>query len=123
MQLLASLLLLAAIAHAHCERRNDESGIHDAPTKSSQITSPSSSSTAWPSATGSRCARQRNYQGNFGVTDVNSPDIRCFQMRSGTSTATLAAGDRLCFVAVSSITHFGRVSFSGADQGNDPGLL
>lgn len=53
----------------------------------------------------------KNYQGNFGVTDVNNPDIRCFQMRPGTSTATVAAGDRLGFVAMSSITHFGPVSF------------
>jgi hypothetical protein len=53
----------------------------------------------------------KNYQGNFGVTDVSSPDIRCFQMKPGTSTATVAAGDRLGFVAMSAVTHFGPVSF------------
>ncbi|KAK4112769.1 lytic polysaccharide monooxygenase [Canariomyces notabilis] len=53
----------------------------------------------------------KNYQGNYGVTDVNSPDIRCFQMKPGTSTATVAAGDRLGFVAMSAVTHFGPVSF------------
>ncbi|KAL1841081.1 hypothetical protein VTJ49DRAFT_7412 [Mycothermus thermophilus] len=53
----------------------------------------------------------KNYQGNQGVTDVNSPDMRCFQMRPGTTTATVAAGSKLGFVAVSSITHFGPVSF------------
>jgi hypothetical protein len=53
----------------------------------------------------------KNYQGNFGVTDVNSQDIRCFQMKAGTSTAAVAAGTKLGFVAMSAITHFGPVSF------------
>ena len=53
----------------------------------------------------------KNYQGNQGVTDVNSPDMRCFQNRPGTATATAAAGDRLGFVAMSAVTHFGPVSF------------
>lgn len=53
----------------------------------------------------------KNYQGNFGVTDVNSQDIRCFQMKPGTGTATVTAGEKLGFIAMSSITHFGPVSF------------
>jgi hypothetical protein len=56
----------------------------------------------------------KNFQDNHGVTDVNSPDIRCFQTNNnnpGTSTATAAAGDKLGFVAVSAVTHFGPVSF------------
>lgn len=53
----------------------------------------------------------KNFQGNQGVTDVNSQDIRCFQNKPGTSTATVAAGDKLGFVAMSAVTHFGPVSF------------
>lgn len=53
----------------------------------------------------------KNYQGNQGVTDVNSNDMRCFQMRTGTSTATINAGGTLGFIANSQITHFGPVSF------------
>ncbi|RYP05265.1 hypothetical protein DL764_003926 [Monosporascus ibericus] len=53
----------------------------------------------------------KNYQGNFGVTDVNSPDMRCFQMRPGTGTARVTAGDKLGFIAMSAITHFGPVQF------------
>ena len=49
----------------------------------------------------------KNYQGNHGVTDVNSADMRCFQNRAGTGTATIAAGEKLGFVAMSSISHFG----------------
>jgi hypothetical protein len=37
--------------------------------------------------------------------------MRCYQMRAGTNTATVAAGDTLGFVAVSSITHFGPLQF------------
>ncbi|KAH6612851.1 glycoside hydrolase [Chaetomium sp. MPI-SDFR-AT-0129] len=48
---------------------------------------------------------------NQGVTDVNSPDIRCFQNRAGTSVAKVAAGDPLGFVAMAEISHFGPVSF------------
>ncbi|KAK4227008.1 lytic polysaccharide monooxygenase [Podospora fimiseda] len=53
----------------------------------------------------------KNYQSNSGVTDVNSQDMRCFQMRSGTSTASVQAGTKLGFAAESSVTHFGPVSF------------
>ena len=55
--------------------------------------------------------RTKNYQDNHGVTDVNGVDIRCFQDKAGTSTATVAAGDQLGFVALSAVTHFGPVSF------------
>ncbi|PKS12569.1 hypothetical protein jhhlp_000777 [Lomentospora prolificans] len=51
----------------------------------------------------------KNYQGNQGVTDVNSPDMRCFQSRPGTSTATIEAGQTLGFIANAAITHFGPV--------------
>lgn len=53
----------------------------------------------------------KNYQGNQGVTDVNSPDMRCFQMRSGTSTATIEAGGKLGFIANAQVTHFGPLQF------------
>ena len=53
----------------------------------------------------------KNYQGNQGVTSVSSPDMRCFQMRSGTQTATLAAGDTMGFIANAQVTHFGPVQF------------
>ncbi len=53
----------------------------------------------------------KNFQDNHGVTDVNSQDIRCFQNKPGTSTAPVAAGQQLGFVAMSAVTHFGPVSF------------
>ncbi|KAK0734540.1 glycoside hydrolase [Lasiosphaeria miniovina] len=53
----------------------------------------------------------KNYQGNQGVTDVNSADMRCFQNRPGTSTATITAGGTLGFIAASAVTHFGPVQF------------
>lgn len=37
--------------------------------------------------------------------------MRCQQMRPGTSTATIAAGEELGFVAMDQITHFGPVQF------------
>ncbi len=43
------------------------------------------------------------------MTDVNSADMRCFQMAPGTGTATVAAGDKLGFRAMSAVTHFGPV--------------
>ncbi|KAI1178358.1 lytic polysaccharide monooxygenase [Nemania sp. FL0916] len=51
----------------------------------------------------------KNYQSNAGVTDVNSADMRCYQMRGGSGFATVAAGSELGFVAASAITHFGPV--------------
>jgi len=53
----------------------------------------------------------KNYQDDHGVTDVSSPDIRCFQMRVGSGTATVAAGGSLGFVADQGITHPGPVQF------------
>ncbi|KAI1418443.1 glycoside hydrolase family 61 protein [Hypoxylon sp. FL1857] len=53
----------------------------------------------------------KNYQSNAGVTDVNSPDMRCYQARPGTATATIAAGEVLGFVANAAVTHFGPVQF------------
>jgi hypothetical protein len=53
----------------------------------------------------------KNYQGNQGVTDISSADMRCYQMRPGTATANVTAGDELGFVAMSAVTHFGPVSF------------
>ncbi|KAI1778668.1 glycoside hydrolase family 61 protein [Hypoxylon cercidicola] len=56
----------------------------------------------------------KNYQTNAGVTDVNSPDMRCYQMKAGTGTATVAAGETLGFLALSAVTHFGPVQFYAA---------
>jgi AA9 family protein len=53
----------------------------------------------------------KNYQDDHGVTDVNSADIRCFQMRAGTGTAAVAAGGSLGFVADQTVTHPGPVQF------------
>jgi hypothetical protein len=53
----------------------------------------------------------KNYQSNSGVTSVTSGDMRCFQNRAGTGTATVAAGATLGFVATSAVTHFGPVQF------------
>lgn len=51
----------------------------------------------------------KNFQDNHGVTSVTSPDMRCFQNKAGSGTATVAAGDTLGFVAAASISHFGPV--------------
>src|SRR3569833_2052670 len=53
----------------------------------------------------------KSFQGNQGVTDVSSPDMRCFQMKAGTSTTTVAAGDTLGFIANALVGHFGPVLF------------
>jgi hypothetical protein len=55
----------------------------------------------------------KNYQGDHGVTDVNSIDLRCFQLKSGGSgnTATVAAGGTLGFVADQGVDHPGPVQF------------
>jgi len=53
----------------------------------------------------------KNYQDDHGVTDVNSADIRCFQMRAGTGTAAVAAGEELGFVPDQGVTHPGPVQF------------
>ncbi|KAI0880282.1 glycoside hydrolase family 61 protein [Annulohypoxylon maeteangense] len=53
----------------------------------------------------------KNYQSNGGVTSVSSPDMRCYQARAGTNTATVAAGSELGFVANAAVSHFGPVQF------------
>ncbi|ORY14658.1 glycoside hydrolase [Clohesyomyces aquaticus] len=53
----------------------------------------------------------KNYQDNHGVSDVNSADMRCFQVGKGKSTAKVAAGDTMGFVAAAEISHFGPVQF------------
>ncbi|KAH7076990.1 glycoside hydrolase family 61 protein-like protein [Paraphoma chrysanthemicola] len=53
----------------------------------------------------------KNFQTNSGVTSVTSADMRCFQNRAGTGTATVAAGSELGFVAASEVSHFGPVQF------------
>lgn len=53
----------------------------------------------------------KSYQGNQGISDVNSPDMRCFQMRPGRATAQVTAGTELGFVANAAVTHFGPMQF------------
>jgi hypothetical protein len=53
----------------------------------------------------------KHYQDNQGVSNVNGPDIRCYQNRPGMTTLPVVAGDRLGFAARASINHFGPVSF------------
>ncbi|KAI1338763.1 glycoside hydrolase family 61 protein [Xylariaceae sp. FL0016] len=55
--------------------------------------------------------KTKNYQTNAGVTDVSSADMRCYQIAAGKSTATVTAGEKLGFVAMSAVTHFGPVQF------------
>ncbi|KAF2014477.1 lytic polysaccharide monooxygenase [Aaosphaeria arxii CBS 175.79] len=93
MQLFASMLLLAATAQAHYRF-------------SKLVIGGQQEAKEWTSI-----RQTKNYQGNQGVTDVNSADMRCFQNRPGTGTATVAAGDTLGFVALSQISHFGPVQF------------
>jgi len=53
----------------------------------------------------------KNYQSNSGVTSVTSGDMRCFQNRAGSGTATVVAGEDVGFGVESAITHFGPVQF------------
>jgi hypothetical protein len=53
----------------------------------------------------------KNYQDDHGVTDVSSSDLRCFQYKAGTSSATVAAGDSIGFVADQTVDHPGPVQF------------
>jgi hypothetical protein len=55
------------------------------------------------------------------VTDINSAYFRCFQMKSGTGTDTVAAGSTLGFVADQGITQPGPVQFYMAEipEGKD----
>jgi hypothetical protein len=106
---LASLLLMAATADAHCKTPPSclTTIVADSLDRFSKlIVNGVAEEKEWISV-----RQTKNFQGNQGVTDVNSPDIRCFQNKPGTSTATVAAGDKLGFVAMSAVTHFGPVSF------------
>ncbi|OAG08675.1 uncharacterized protein CC84DRAFT_1085519, partial [Paraphaeosphaeria sporulosa] len=53
----------------------------------------------------------KNFQGNQGVTSVSSADMRCYQNKAGTATATIAAGETLGFVANAMVSHFGPLQF------------
>jgi hypothetical protein len=53
----------------------------------------------------------KHSQDNQGVSDINGPDIRCYQNKPGIATLPIVAGDRLGFAARASINHFGPVSF------------
>lgn len=111
MHFLAPLLLLTGTAQAHCTPLS--ASLHASvqqltiPDRFSKlIINGTPESTEWVSV-----RQTKNYQTNSGVTSVTSPDMRCFQNRVGSSTATVAAGEELGFVAVSAITHFGPVQF------------
>ncbi|KAI5918018.1 glycoside hydrolase family 61 protein [Camillea tinctor] len=93
MKPLLSLLLTAATAHAHYHF--DRVIVNGTPEP-----------TPWTAV-----RMTKNYQSNAGVTDVNSPDMRCYQARAGSATATVAAGEPLGFVANAAVTHFGPVQF------------
>ncbi|KAF2874733.1 glycoside hydrolase [Massariosphaeria phaeospora] len=93
MQFLTSLLLLATTAEAHYRF-------------SKLILNGTLEAAEWTSV-----RQTKNYQGNQGVSDVNSADMRCFQNKAGTGTATVAAGETLGFVANAQVTHFGPVQF------------
>ncbi|KAF1837465.1 glycoside hydrolase family 61 protein-like protein [Decorospora gaudefroyi] len=93
MHILTPLLLLASTAQAHY--RFSKLVLNGVP-----------ETTEWTSV-----RQTKNYQTNSGVTSVTSPDMRCFQNRPGTGTATVAAGDTLGFVASPAISHFGPVQF------------
>ncbi|KAK1750385.1 glycoside hydrolase [Echria macrotheca] len=58
-----------------------------------------------------RKTKVTNSRDNGGISDVNSPDMRCFQGNTGKATATVAAGDSIGFVASAGIMHFGPCQF------------
>ncbi|KAI1636835.1 glycoside hydrolase family 61 protein [Biscogniauxia mediterranea] len=94
MKLSVSFLLMAATGHAHYHF--DRVIVNGTP-----------EATPWTAV-----RMTKNYQTNAGVTDVNSPDMRCYQaLAAGTATAEVAAGEPLGFVANAAVTHFGPVQF------------
>ncbi|OAA66542.1 glycoside hydrolase family 61 protein [Niveomyces insectorum RCEF 264] len=93
MHVLAPLLLLAATAQAHYRF-------------SKLVVNGVAETKEWTSI-----RMTKNYQDDHGVTDVNSVDIRCFQMKPGTGFATVAAGGTLGFIADQTVTHPGPVQF------------
>ncbi len=58
-----------------------------------------------------RRTKINNARDNQGGSDGSSPDMRCLQGSPGESTATVAAGDTLGFVASSGVMHFGPCLF------------
>lgn len=95
MKSLLSLLALAASVSAHYT--------FPALIAGSQTTSP------W-----TYVRKTTNYQSNGPVTDVNSNQIRCYELSPGTgapSTMTVKAGDTIGFTAASSISHPGPLLF------------
>ncbi|CAK7212866.1 hypothetical protein SBRCBS47491_001609 [Sporothrix bragantina] len=93
MQILSSLLLMAATAQAHYRF-------------SKLIVDGVAETKEWTSI-----RTTKNYQDDHGVTDVSSTDIRCFQMKPGTGFATVAAGGNLGFIADQTVSHPGPVQF------------
>jgi hypothetical protein len=108
MHVLTSVLLLASTIEAHCKPRSlpNLTASNHPDRFSKLIVNGTPEAREWISI-----RQTKNYQTNSGVTSVTSPDMRCFQNRAGTSTATVAAGADLGFVAETSITHFGPVQF------------
>ena len=59
-----------------------------------------------------RKTKTTNSRDNGAVSDVSSPDMRCFGGSTpGKAVATVAAGDTLGFVVSSGIMHFGPCQF------------
>ena len=59
-----------------------------------------------------RKTKVTNSRDNNGVSDVNSPDMRCFGGSTpGKAIATITAGDTLGFVVSAGIMHFGPCQF------------
>ncbi|ORY67566.1 glycoside hydrolase [Pseudomassariella vexata] len=57
--------------------------------------------------------KTKNFQTNGPVTDVNSPDIRCYQLAAGNEGATtqpFKAGSTITWVAAPNIYHVGALS-------------
>jgi len=112
MKVLLPVLLLAATTSAHCEFQKDASLRREPRLTppidrfSKLVINGTQEDKEWTSI-----RMTKNYQDDHGVTDVNSPDIRCFQMRAGTGTASVAAGSTLGFVADQGVTHPGPVQF------------
>lgn len=120
MKLLPALLLLSATAQAHCTPHGSPSlpiPLHCTipnhfcpPDKFPRlILNSTPESSDWLAV---RKTKTTNSRDNGAVSDVNSPDMRCFGGSTpGKAVATVAAGDTLGFVASSGIMHFGPCQF------------
>lgn len=53
----------------------------------------------------------KNYQSNGPVTDVASPDMRCYQMLGAAQIVNVTAGSTLAYNAKTSISHPGPMAF------------